>query len=404
MRRWSAVLFITVMAAIVGCSSLPAAIDYLSRPPGTEVTATSGLKGFAASQELPRLTFQSWWSGQYQDQFSKWWGENFINREKYIRCSNQMYYSIFHKSYMYNQTIVIGKEHQLFEKAYIDDYVGEPAMDQQQVGALVKKIALLQELLRQRDISFTVLVTPSKAFTYPEYLPQGFAEHKVTSNYERVMAAVSGTSINVVDGQKLVLDLKKEQDHPLFCQGGTHWNDLAAYHTTLTLTRTIQKNTGWNLAPLQIDRQYVDNNPTATDKDLADLLNLKNQQWQYISPHVVLSPYTAADVMRPQVVLVGGSFCNHVINMLMSSGWASSIDFYSYYDLDFVTYPDDQARKSQLNLKDPSWWDKQILSRKVLTLEINEVHFDAAHLTRFLDDAISNLGDNHAKTTIGETL
>jgi len=371
---------------------MPSAIlgmEYLSKPPEVQLEDKSTLSGFTESQVLPAFTIANWWSGEYQDQFSDWFAKHFAGREKYIRASNQMYYTLFRKSYMYNQSIIVGKGNQLFEKPYIDDYINEPAMDNQQIEEMLDRIAQVQRLLEQRGIAFVVLITPSKAYTYPEFLPSSVQNYQRTiSNYERIIPLLKESGIHFVDGQQITLELKESQPYPLFCQGGTHWNDIAALESVWGLDALVKDITNWNTVPLKVSQQYVDNNPDSIDKDLASLLNLLDQEWSYPAPHITLHRNDSTSYRRPKVVMVGGSFSDRPINFLTSSGWTNSLDFYSYYIKQLRFYPVDRGVAVTIQPRDASWWNQHILSKDLIILEINQIQFDGNHVRMFLEDAL----------------
>jgi len=380
------------MVFIMIYPSIPLVWDYLSKPVDITVTQSSSLEGYTSAQQFPRFNLSRWLSGDFQDEFSTWFNENFYGRESYIRASNQMYYTFFKKSYMYNQSIIIGKDNQLFEKAYIDDYINKPTMDLEEVDAFVNQVVQANSLLKQQGITFVVLITPSKAFTYPEYLPPAIQNRgRSLSNYERIIPRLKECGINLVDGQQITSNLKNEHPIPLFCQGGTHWNDIATYHTLRVLDQTVKDVTGWNTVPLQISQQYVDNNPDATDQDLANLLNLMKKDWSYPAPHVILQGNDSASFFRPEVVLVGGSFCDRLVKMLMSTGWTNSLDFYSYYDDGIVYVPQQRQVTLTFQPREEYWWKDNILSRDLVILEINETMFDGDHVNMFLEDLLKYL-------------
>lgn len=368
----------------------------LSQPPGAERVAQTELEGYTDDQSFPEFKPASFIAGDFQEQFAVWFGQNFAGREKFIRLANQIYYTVFRKSYMDDRRIIIGRQQQLYEQGYVREYIRTDAQPSVVGSSMVQDLVRIDKILEQQGIAFIIMISPSKAYTYPEYLPAGLLANKQGTNaYNIVVPYLVKEGLHVVDGQKITSQLRDSQPYPVFCQGGVHWNDIAAFAAASELVREMERATGQEMVPMEIESFKVDNHPLGTDSDLADLLNLMHPVKTYPAPHLKVKPQHARDAFRPDVAMIGASFCYKPIDMLWESGVVNSLDFYSNYTDFMQTYPEDDARIAQAEPASKDWWKKEILSRDVLVLEMNQVQLSVdggEHVRQFLKDALQYTG------------
>ena len=97
----------------------------------------------------------------------------------------------------------------------------------------VKEIADLQYLLTRKGVAFLLLITPSKAAIYPEYIPRNLcrARPSIKRDYDSFVPLLDRHRINYVDGHVITQQATQIEKALLFCQGGLHWNNLGAYYT-----------------------------------------------------------------------------------------------------------------------------------------------------------------------------
>ncbi|AEG61864.1 alginate O-acetyltransferase AlgX-related protein [Desulforamulus ruminis] len=348
------------------------------------------LKGIVVEERKPDFSLKAWFNGDFQDDFSKWFNQNFVMRELLIRLNNQLYYSFFSKSYMYNESIIIGKNKQLYEKTYIYDYcnITNP-LDDEKKDELVRKIIEAKTLLERKGVPFIILITPSKAYTYPEYIPRTFLKKKNSqskNNYEQMQLLFKQNEVDYVDGQKVTLDLKRNIEYPLFPQGGTHWNHLAASYTLNKLIDKIDLLTSEVHAKVNIEKVETNIPPAGTDRDLLDLLNLWNPNDNYPAPKPVFT--TLGGNNTDDIAVIGGSFCFTLLDIIREQKLFSDFNFLYYYKLGQYTLNDYMGKPYNVEKLD---WENEIFNKKAIVLEINEQAFDGGHANAFLDDILVQL-------------
>lgn len=111
------------------------------------------LAGITFNEPRPQFIWNEWFNHSFQDKFNKWFNHFYGARALFVRLGNQINYSVFSKSYMYDQSIIIGKEKQLYEVAYIQDYCRlKPPVSAIQAEQRVKEMKEIQERLRECDV------------------------------------------------------------------------------------------------------------------------------------------------------------------------------------------------------------------------------------------------------------
>jgi hypothetical protein len=341
----------------------------------------------------PSISLETWFNGKFQEQFNRYFSQKFFLRKPFIQLTNQLFYTFFDKSYMYDQTIIIGKEKYLYELAYIHDYCRlNPPLDPDQTEALARDIGEVQKQLKKRGVTFLVLITPSKASFYPKYIPDVFMKRKTVANrdYENMIPLFRKYGINFVDGHEITLDAQRKSDIPLFCRGGTHWNYLGAFFTIEQLIEKIEALKGLSLSHLTFSEVKLDRKPEGSDKDLASLLHLLFPPYDYITPHPDIKAVSAQNDFRGDIVFVGASFSAQVFDILCMNGIFRSTDSYFYYRNSLRTFPYDKVRESAFKVENIDW-ERDFFKKDIIVLEINEIAFKSGYIYAFLTDALRHL-------------
>jgi hypothetical protein len=173
----------------------------------------------------------------------------------------------------------------------------------------VREIADLQSLLARKGLTFLLLITPSKAAIYPNYIPSNlcYAGPLSKRNYDDFVPLLDKYKITYVDGHAITQQTSQTEKAPLFCQGAVHWNYLGAYYTVKAMTDKLSTLLHRQAGTLTLEAVNVDHIPTGSDKDLAELLNLFHPPLDYVVPHPVISKKGGTEDLG-RAVIVGNSF------------------------------------------------------------------------------------------------
>ena len=389
MRLAKRVLLILLALLVV----LPAPLLYFGY-------AQPRLHGVVMETVKPQFSWAGFADGSFQTAYANWFNQRFALRDLFIRLNNQLYYSVFDKSYMGD--VLIGKQRQLYGRGYVDEYCGIrlplPEPEQQE---LVRRMASVQQLLQQRGITFVVLVTPSKPDVVPQDLPDDYCNGRTRHprNYDRMLPLMQAAGIQVVDTQQLILQQQRAGEWPLFPRGGLHWNSLGASGAVNALLERIAQLRGLPAGGLQLQSVTLGDRPIGEDKDLASVLNL----WRPDDRYPIPLPQFAVgqpDAVKPlSMFMVGGSFSWLPLELIAQHRLLDLVNFHFYYRGQQVVYVDGRWRKVAANT-DITQLDyaNYVLRHDVVGLEINVEAFSYPHAKDFLHDLEYNLMNKTAKT------
>lgn len=352
------------------------------------------LSGTESRLLKPAFSWASWFNGDYAPRFEKWLTGNIGFRGFWVRLACQVNYSVFGKTGMSGGTeITVGRDHWLYETAYIKQIVRQPEMGAAKAERFARQAARLQAALNKRGIGFLLIVSPSKAEVLPEYLPPAVrppAKSAVTG-YARVTAELRKRNVAFLDGRELFLDLKKRGALNLFPPGGTHWSHYAAWLAWQQAATLLDGQVPGLELPAQSIQTVVTNSPLGADDDLRQLLNL----WRFEPgeprplPYPIVAPPPARLRDRYKALVTGDSFSLTLIDAMARSGQFLQVDLL-YYFKRRITYPapsfnqapnrliaDAGLNMGAIDGTDPDW-DHLLENQKLIILAINEIHLKDA--------------------------
>ncbi len=300
------------------------------------------LAGVENAVARPALGCTAWWNGTMQPEVDAWLNQRIGLRGLLVRTANQVHFSLFRELPKRSGTQVLrGRDGILFEKVYVDAYNENgqrPKSELQNISASTRR---LQDRLAADGIAFLLVIAPSKAEIYPEYLP---AEADVAgrpgrrSNYQNLVGFLRGDGVNLVDAHELFLDWKREPGVPmLFAKGGTHWNEYGAARVVERILERLRELTGKDLPSVRIAGAVTNRTIVDSDNDLGELVNLWSGRplaGPQVHPMVDVRPGTHL----PDLLVVGDSFVFTLTNFMDRQGLYRQRDTYYYYNRHF-TYP-----------------------------------------------------------------
>jgi alginate O-acetyltransferase complex protein AlgJ len=347
------------------------------------------LHGVENNADRPTLSLANISNGEYQKKADQWINQHFGLRDFFVKTSNQFYYSLFNETPP-NNSIVVGKENQLYINSYITDYLNIiPPLDPNVLEKKVKEIKALQDALKEIGKTYIVLITPSKAAIYPEYIPNQFTALRGNSNrirnYDVIIPLLNKYGINYIDGHQITMDHKSESE--VFPRGGIHWNWLAAFYTTKHTIDKLSDLSGKKLNNFEVNKVTM-STPTDIDRDLADLLNLWSTPVNYKVPHLEYSFIPNGTDHKPSVLMEGGSFSFQVMELMNIAKVYKNLDFYLYYH-DHWIYKEGQPGTNvgllqNVNLKN------EIMEHDIIISEMNEQYITKIQ-NGFIQDVLYTL-------------
>lgn len=153
-------------------------------------------------------------------------------------------------SYRGTEQVVIGKSGYLYENGYINEYYGlSPKYrdcSDEFLEERVQKLAEIQQMLAQRGIAFTLIITPSKASEYARFIPDWYmAQNSLPEEYvrpvTRLLPMLEDQGVHVIDSASYFDEIGLDETFPLT---GIHWNKPAAYEATRALMQSYESQSG----------------------------------------------------------------------------------------------------------------------------------------------------------------
>lgn len=153
-------------------------------------------------------------------------------------------------SYRGTEQVVIGKSGYCYENGYINEYYGySPKYRECSDEFLAERAQILseiQQMLAQRGIAFTLIISPSKASEYARFIPDWYkAQNTPVEGYvrpvTRLLPMLAEREVNVIDCAAYFDEIGLDETFPLT---GIHWNKPAAYEATRALIEAYEEQSG----------------------------------------------------------------------------------------------------------------------------------------------------------------
>jgi hypothetical protein len=305
--------------------------------PGHAVPIVQQLYGVTAPTN-PKLSLRTLMDGTFQHDASLKIGSLTPIYLDSVRLKNQLLYSAFNTPSIWS--IAIGRDRELYEWPYIREYCTRDLTKfVPQAESWAQKLREIQDFYARRGRTFLYVITPSKAAQYPQYFPAGFKCLAREDDRVRLMDAyrtiLDRHGIHYVDASRIVQAAQSSYPLPLFAKRGTHWNMIAAALATQAITTELNRlDSHAGLLPFTFTWQ-PSWQPTGTDRDLLNLLNLQVPDDHYEVPVLHFSSIRPASGCHVKpITAVAGSFMFQINQALVASACPPHIDYWYYFQID----------------------------------------------------------------------
>ena len=269
------------------------------------------LKGVSLKAERPVLSLSDFSTGKYQGGLEKYISENFGFREPIIRLYNQYAWTCFKKTF--NKSLVKGEDNWFYYGASYRDYFGyeqkkwhkstEDAIKKHEDN--IERFTLLRDVLKQFDIEFMTFMAPSKAFVYPEFLPE--AETDTTSlqafrYYDQRFTEIGFPNIEMSKWYKAMRDTL---EYPLFPTIDSHWGFSSVYAFD-SLFKYMNSLNDYNMPTISYSEPIQNKKVVTADEGLLNLMfPIVNKNHSY---SIKVKVNEDENSRKPRVLFVGDSF------------------------------------------------------------------------------------------------
>ncbi|MES2680291.1 MAG: hypothetical protein V4635_10420 [Bacteroidota bacterium] len=186
----------------------------------------------------------------YPAAFEKYYNDTFALRSRIIRGFN-LYNIVLLKKTPFPDEVIIGKNNWLFLSGmHVNAYLGKDRFTEKELISLKENFLQSEKYLASKNCKFYVMIVPTKANIYPEYMPFNYWKLNELGWGEEINRYMNKNSdLKMID---LFTALRKEKSNdPLYYLADLHWNRLGAFHSAnAAINKMSQDFTG--LSPLAL--------------------------------------------------------------------------------------------------------------------------------------------------------
>jgi hypothetical protein len=163
----------------------------------------------------------------YPSLFDKYFGDHFIFRDKLLQYHTHLNFFIFKQSPV-PEKVAIGKDSWLFftdkEK---DVYEGKFNLSDEQISIIVNELKQRDSVYKKSGIAFVILIAPTKAEIYSDYLPKYIQRAEQTVTELIIEKIRKETDISVIYPKQTLM--QKRNEFHTYHQFDNHWNQAGAF-------------------------------------------------------------------------------------------------------------------------------------------------------------------------------
>ncbi len=218
-----------------------------------------------------------------------------------------------------NKKVHIGKDGWYFYTGdrNLEIGTGEYYFSEKDTKSILRKLLGAQEFFTDRNIEFVVVVIPSKASVYPEYITGG--QYIVQDTLIDVLTdqITANSTINIINLKSSLVEAKKSQ--PVYYKTDTHWNHAGQYLGYTTIINELKR------------LGIIKSNPVSVTSYQADALyGLSSMTGKTTEEDI--EPVTGYRAELPNAVLTESG--KHYERMMELSGYEVDKTWYQYYEND----------------------------------------------------------------------
>lgn len=323
------------------------------------------LKGAYVPARDTAISVNSWFNGRYQELKDKYLTQNFGLRNYYVMLKNQINYKFYKIANI--KRVIIGKNDFLFETDYIDAYYGNNFIGAPPLIERYKKLKAVQDYLVSMGIDLEVVLLPSKASFYPEFIPDHLVTTKKITNYHCATVLCKKLNIDYVDFSAWFLKLKERSPYDLYPKTGIHWSNYGALIATDSLRKHIEHNTQLNMKSFAITNIYFKDTLRDPDDDIGKVMNLLRPIETLPMPYADYKWEEEASDVKPRALVIADSYYWNIYTEGLANNMFSD-NKYWYYNQ--TVYPESEPIRdvAKLDLMN------EITKNKVIVLMATEIN------------------------------
>ena len=337
------------------------------------------LAGIADPGSPPSFSVKYALNGGFQSLFDSWFSRAHGLNAIMIRLKNTIAYTFFNTG---NGDVVVGKNHDLFEEKYIEEYCGlssEWMAVPEDIYSLVSEIKGIQEYVISKGKAFVFLITPSKAdfraYDIPDkYYVQAEENEYHQRAYDLFVKELERQGVNFIDSKQLLSQTNESETY--FVNTGIHWTKAAAIKVCNSVFSRL-RNQNYSVPSLKVkERWHTSVADDIEDIDLWNLLNLlyktKSNSFEAIRMEAISDGNS-----NLSIYMQGGSFLVKFARIFQECGLFSSKKMLFYDSIHYEFKNDSEITTyfqgyDKLSEKEAQELFNEITSSDIILLETNQ--------------------------------
>ena len=175
-------------------------------------------------------------------EYEKYYNDNFGLRDQMVTGISYFKFKYLNTSAMSSTSVSVGKDKWLFPTAYIYSFLFE-YFTEEEMDTIRKRIEERAIWLADKGIKYYLVIPPTKARIYPEYLPNLYKNKPRLSIIDQLIEATKGIeNIVLIDLEEILRNNKKPENPFLYHKYDTHWNKVGAYFAYRQIIKVIGKD------------------------------------------------------------------------------------------------------------------------------------------------------------------
>jgi len=292
------------------------------------------LKGHINYAEFPVFSWDSWFTGTYQKDYSNYLEDHIGFRNIFVRSYNQFNWSLFRKPA--NKGIIPGDNDFLYTINYIDAYYGRTFIGYDKIRNHCEMIKEVQVKLDSLGIVLFIVLAPGKASMFPENIPERYSlAASAPTNNQAYLECFREYGIRHIDFHTHFKAIRDTSTYPLYHKAGIHWNTYGAYYALDSIVRYLENESGLDMADMYYEGIEWAEQPRGSDYDVGDALNIFSRIHDQPMPYPYGYKYRNVDKARPNLMVIGDSYYWTIFNLEGNHRLWNKHDF-RYYDVQMV--------------------------------------------------------------------
>jgi hypothetical protein len=305
------------------------------------------LRGAIVNPEDVSLSFEKWFSGEYQTKKETYLNATFGFRELFIRLNNQIAFSLFNKANV--QDVVIGKNNYLYEINYIKAYYGLDYIGKDSIEQKMKKLSFISDTLAKLHKNIIIVFAAGKGSFYPEYFPDNKITQKGITNIKTHIEFAKKYGISYIDFNSYFIANKYKSKYPLYPQYGIHWSNYGMCVAADSIIKYIEKTRNIHMPHIYWKKVDLEN-AKETDYDIADGMNLKLKLKSFKMGYPQINIESDSGKTKPSVIVISDSFYWGMFNFGIGNTFKTS-HFWYYNKQVFPESYQNPLETSQVDLR-----------------------------------------------------